>query len=68
MYYTKITHHLLSRIEKYLLKEYIIYLYIFEDAKETNRLALCTCVRSDAPIEKEDCDMLGYNVVKKNYF
>ena len=46
MYYTKITHRLLSKVENIFLRNILLILfYISKMHKETNRLALYTCVR-----------------------
>ena len=61
MYYTKITHHLLSKVEKYILKEYIIYSIFQRCTKKLNRLVLCACVRNNALAG--DKDLISENII-----
>ena len=44
----KITHHLLSKVEKYILNQYIIYSIFQRCTKKLNRLVLCECVYNNA--------------------
>ena len=56
-----LTHHLLSKVEKYILKEYIIYSIFQRCTKKLNRLVLCACVRNNALAG--DKDLICENVI-----